>query len=320
LGGVFKSIDKGQSWTQILTAASTVGVCCSSDGSHVYCQNSSLFYTSTNSGASFSSQASPIIVTSLIACSPDGTTIMLAGSSTLAMSHDYGANWATQYSVISAIKACAGGVCYYIGDNTGMGMTNLYRSGDSGQSFGAIYNTGITAGDTLDASTDGTIVYASGGGNLLKSTDSGTSFNSIHSAGIGVACSGNGQTVLLKNNNSAINYSSDGGVTWGASNVGTSGYIAISSDGSIASVGNFLVSKSSVPSKSFACLLSGAIKRDTGASTTVIVGVVQKNALSDTPTGWDVNATADATNGAISFTATGEASTTVLWKCNVTTV
>ena len=336
-GAVFKSTDHGQSWTQILSTSYICAVCCSADGTRVYCRNFLLLYTSTNSGASFSSASAPVSgYYSPLACSPSGQILFVGnlnwGSSNnhqFATSQDYGVSWSSLSGLAYSPKVCAGPI-YFIGDVTGMGIISLYKSTDNGGSFSAIYSSGLDAvsfGDeSIAASYNGAIVYIVTGTGLLKSTDGGSSFISVNTGGgTGVSCSGDGQVVLLLNSGAAVKFSADGGATWGSSNTSALG-ATVSSDGSIAVTGNFKTSIAqsssggAVASKSFACELKGAIKRDAYVATTAILGTVQKNALSDTPTGWDVNATADATNGAISFTATGEASTTVLWKCNVQTV
>jgi len=57
----------------------------------------------------------------------------------------------------------------------------------------------------------------------------------------------------------------------------------------------------------------GAIKRDTTAGSTAIVGSVTKNIYAESTTAWDVNVDAETTNGSLRVTVTGEAAKTIRW-------
>lgn len=61
----------------------------------------------------------------------------------------------------------------------------------------------------------------------------------------------------------------------------------------------------------------GAIKRDSGAATTAFVGTPTKTVIHEDAAGWDIVATADATNGRLVFTATGDATNAVYWVCRL---
>jgi hypothetical protein len=65
--------------------------------------------------------------------------------------------------------------------------------------------------------------------------------------------------------------------------------------------------------------LTGVIKRDSGVGSTALVGSVSKTIVSETNVAWDVNVTADASNGAIKVTVVGEAAKTVRWVATVFT-
>lgn len=64
--------------------------------------------------------------------------------------------------------------------------------------------------------------------------------------------------------------------------------------------------------------IEGLISRDAGAATTTLVGNRSKNTLTR-PTGWDVEVSADTTNGALIFNVTGATSQTIRWVITVTT-
>jgi len=67
--------------------------------------------------------------------------------------------------------------------------------------------------------------------------------------------------------------------------------------------------------------LEGSIKRGANAAATVIVGTVTATRLAYDAgaSTWAVTATADTTNGALAFTVTGQAATTIRWVCKVET-
>ena len=65
----------------------------------------------------------------------------------------------------------------------------------------------------------------------------------------------------------------------------------------------------------------GAIKRGANAASTTLVGSVIKDVLAydSGAAAWDVDFTADTTNGALQVTVTGQASTTIRWVCKIET-
>ena len=65
----------------------------------------------------------------------------------------------------------------------------------------------------------------------------------------------------------------------------------------------------------------GAIKRGANAASTTLVGSVIKDILAYDAgaAAWDVDFTADTTNGALKVTVTGQASTTIRWVCKIET-
>lgn len=64
----------------------------------------------------------------------------------------------------------------------------------------------------------------------------------------------------------------------------------------------------------------GAIDRNSGAATTALVGSVTKAVVAEDTAAWDADVTADATNGALAITVTGEAAKTINWVARVTLV
>lgn len=61
----------------------------------------------------------------------------------------------------------------------------------------------------------------------------------------------------------------------------------------------------------------GAIKRDTNAASTAIVGSVTKNIYAESTTAWDVAVNAETTNGSLRVQVTGEAAKTIRWVAHV---
>ena len=65
---------------------------------------------------------------------------------------------------------------------------------------------------------------------------------------------------------------------------------------------------------------AGVIYRGSGAATTAIQGSVQKTVLAESNPVWDINITADTTNGSLKITVTGENSKIIRWLALVETV
>jgi len=65
---------------------------------------------------------------------------------------------------------------------------------------------------------------------------------------------------------------------------------------------------------------AGVIYRNSGVATTALQGSVQKSVLAESNAAWDINITADTTNGSLKVMATGEAGKTIRWVALVETV
>jgi hypothetical protein len=65
---------------------------------------------------------------------------------------------------------------------------------------------------------------------------------------------------------------------------------------------------------------AGVIYRNSGAATTNIQGSVQKTVLAESNPSWDINITADSTNGSLKVNVIGEAGKTIRWVALVETV
>jgi hypothetical protein len=64
---------------------------------------------------------------------------------------------------------------------------------------------------------------------------------------------------------------------------------------------------------------SGVVDRNANAASTAIVGTVAKTVLAEDTSAWDVNVTADTTNGGLKVEVTGEAAKTIRWVATVWT-
>lgn len=67
-------------------------------------------------------------------------------------------------------------------------------------------------------------------------------------------------------------------------------------------------------------VVTGVAYRDAGAGTTMILGKISKDVLAKSNRQWDVNVTADTTNGSLKLTCTGQAGKTIRWVALVETV
>ena len=65
--------------------------------------------------------------------------------------------------------------------------------------------------------------------------------------------------------------------------------------------------------ESAAYILEGCIDRNANAASTALVGTVLKTVLAEDNTAWNVEATADTTNGSLKIEVTGEAAKTIYW-------
>lgn len=69
--------------------------------------------------------------------------------------------------------------------------------------------------------------------------------------------------------------------------------------------------------ESAAYILEGCLDRQVGVGTTALVGAVAKTVLAEDTAAWDANVAADAVNGALQITVTGEAGKTIRWVAHV---
>lgn len=66
--------------------------------------------------------------------------------------------------------------------------------------------------------------------------------------------------------------------------------------------------------------INGVIYRNSGANTTAIQGSIIKNVIAESNPAWDINITADSTNGSLKITVIGETAKTIRWVAYVETV
>lgn len=76
--------------------------------------------------------------------------------------------------------------------------------------------------------------------------------------------------------------------------------------------------RTDVNDESAAYKFEGCIDRNANAASTALVGTVTKTVLAEDTAAWDCDVTADATNGALAITCTGEAAKNILWTGFVT--
>lgn len=95
---LFKSIDYGNTWTQIDSGRLWVGLDCSRDGTYVYGSANNILYTSSDSGATWTSRLTSTNANWIIRCSGDGRVAIafegyFNGSNNLYITTDYGNTW-----------------------------------------------------------------------------------------------------------------------------------------------------------------------------------------------------------------------------------
>lgn len=67
-------------------------------------------------------------------------------------------------------------------------------------------------------------------------------------------------------------------------------------------------------------VVQGVVYRDSGANTTTILGKVSKDVIAKSNRQWDVNVSADTTNGSLKLTCTGQTGKTIRWVALVETL
>ncbi len=100
------------------------------------------------------------------------------------------------------------------------------------------------------------------------------------------------------------------------------GQLSLEDDSTVMFEISIVARRTDADNESAAYKLRGCIDRNAGAATTALVGTVDKVVLAEEIAAWDVNATADTTNGALSIVVTGEAAKTIRWvaACYLTEV
>jgi len=181
------------------------------------------------------------------------------------------------------------------GQNTATGVRAVILGGNNNTLLGAT-SAAVGGNQGNDRSAQGTIVYGSNG-----STSSGSNQNRM--------------MVLMceTTNATSTKLTADGTAATSANQMVLVDALALSFTATV--IGTVKTSGSNL--KAFT--ITGAIKRGAGVGTTALVGTpaVNVDAADAGASTWTALATADTTNGALSISVVGQASTNIRWTCTV---
>ncbi|MFZ1978748.1 MAG: T9SS type A sorting domain-containing protein [Bacteroidota bacterium] len=256
-GGVFRSTDKGASWTAVDSGLTIGFVAClascsdGAGGTNLFAgtmlDNGYRFslgggvFRSTNNGTSWSAvnnglKASPVFA---FAVSPNGTgdkNLFAAGDSGVFLSTDHGTSWTAvnnglpKYSIhaLAAYPNGAGGMNLFAGTNG----SGIFRSTDNGTSWTQV-NAGLTNGTvysfSIFSSSDGTgstNILAGTDGGVFLSADNGLTWSSFNSgfsknSSLSVpALAFSDSNLIAGTYGGGVSSSTDGGTIWKGESVG----------------------------------------------------------------------------------------------------
>lgn len=234
-----------------------------------------------------------------------------------------------------SIQTTGGGYTPQVGNARGVGATDLQTSRfsanhvASGLSSLIIGGAGNQAVGTYSGCINSNSGYASGtvaivmgeynqatGDNsmVLGSTGSARRPNELAFAGGGFSNSYNALTSLFVYRVETTNATPTDLVT---SRTGTIGYVLLENDSTCLFMIHVVARRADADNESAGYRLEGVMDRNGTAASTALVGAVTKTVLAEDTVAWDVNVTADTTNGGIKITVTGEAAKTIRWVARV---
>ena len=102
-------------------------------------------------------------------------------------------------------------------------------------------------------------------------------------------------------------------LTSDGSTAGTTNQVILPNDSTYAFTILVVARRTDADNESAGYKFEGVIDRNANAASTAIVGAVTKTVLAEDTAAWDVNVTADTTNGGLKVEVTGEAAKTIRW-------
>jgi photosystem II stability/assembly factor-like uncharacterized protein len=225
-GGLYKSIDKGDSWIIILSGLPQYGNYIAFKlPNYIFAASGNLVSISTDGGTNWSSRS---IYTGKqilhVAVSPSGSIFLGTDDSGVIRSSDNGTTWISKDSGLSDLHINSMGISGFGNILVGTWYNKLFRSTDDGESWNDV-SSSLFAGfidDIVKAGDGRTIVSTSDG--LYQSTDNDSTWTSFSSPKVfigdqGIAINSLGY-IFLANFFDGIYRSRDGGMSWGLRNSG----------------------------------------------------------------------------------------------------
>lgn len=268
-----------------------------SDGTKLFVSSDS--GTTLSDGTTAATAFSPNSTTiSALAISSTGQYVILAptGAYNCVRSTDYGATFSaiagdlSSIPIIKAICSSSDGSKLVFFSNIS-GTFTVYISSDSGATVAAATN--VVSGSTFvdlgllwcqgmtAMSSDGNTVYASVGGltgHIIKSTDAGDNWTELTNTTFGcdaIACSSNGNVIVIASNTGGVMKSINGGTTWSGTGAPTGSgqnYKSIACD----STGTYMIAGDYANGKTYVSTDSGAswtLKTTTGTNNNEFIEV-----------------------------------------------
>lgn len=202
-------------------------------------------------------------------------------------------------------KGLALGAAAIASGSNSIAISNQYSSGSTASGSGAIaIGTQVTASGAASfaygmqaiAGFSGKLAYASG--SILSDGDAQTGTMVLRRVTTDATA-----TVLTSNNLAA----------------GATNQVILPNDSTYAFSILVVARRTDADNESAGYKFEGVVDRNGSAATTAIVGTVAKTVLAEDTAAWDVNVTADTTNGGLAITVTGEAGKTIRWVATVWT-
>ena len=229
--GGYLSTNSGASWSYALNGFNPCAAI-SADGSKVIAciitNSSSFICISTNSGATWTQTILPSTSWNACASSADGRVLAVAVGNaysaftgSLYTSTNSGANWRTNNLIKNwcalassadgtRLAAAAHGDYIYLSTNSGLTWQPTGASG---------------SWRSVASSVDGQHLVATGDSGTVISTNSGSTWRPVSMNGYSVASSADGSRLILVDNGTTINTSTNYGLSWGSTNISVS-YLA----------------------------------------------------------------------------------------------
>ena len=202
----------------------------------------------------------------------------------------YGAQGANSVAIGQQAKATGNRSIALGGVNALASGVAAIAIGGSNRGTTASGNFSVAMGDGAVAARTGKFVYTGGSFTAIGDAQSGKAVLRISTTDATPA-------VMVSDDNTAS----------------TTNQVVLPNDSTYAFTILVVARRTDADNESAGYKFEGVVDRNTDAASTAIVGTVAKTVLAEDTAAWDVNVTADTTNGGLKVEVTGEAAKTIRW-------